>query len=150
MAISPDSDDTECVRCRQDKHIPKVYSSSNNMDSQPYPLFLAKARPTMLAFRLVIFYDGRGTLHITAPAVMGTFPPVTIVRILKLSVYHSKKNSLPSSTPMRAADTGSLLPRWRRALRTRVLCTRISVVGSGTAGAAPHFLHRSLRGRRNP
>ena len=36
-AISPDSEDTECVRCRQDKHIPKVYCSSNNMDPGPVP-----------------------------------------------------------------------------------------------------------------
>ena len=36
-AVSPDSEDTECVRCRQDEHIPKVYSSSNNMDPGPVP-----------------------------------------------------------------------------------------------------------------
>ena len=35
--VFPDSDDTECVRCRQDKHIPKTYSSGNNMDPGPVP-----------------------------------------------------------------------------------------------------------------
>ena len=34
--ISPDSDDTQCVRCRHDKHVPKVYSS-NNMNPGPVP-----------------------------------------------------------------------------------------------------------------
>ena len=28
---------TECRRCNQDKHIPKVYSSANNMNSGPLP-----------------------------------------------------------------------------------------------------------------
>ena len=28
---------TECVRCSRDKHIPKVYSSANNMDPGPLP-----------------------------------------------------------------------------------------------------------------
>ena len=37
-ADSPDSENTECVRCRQDKHIPKVYSSSNNIDPGPVVL----------------------------------------------------------------------------------------------------------------
>ena len=37
-ADSPDSEDTECVHCRQDEHIPKVYSSSNNMDPGPVVL----------------------------------------------------------------------------------------------------------------
>ena len=36
-AVSPHNEDTECGRCRQDKHIPKVYSSSNNMDPGPVP-----------------------------------------------------------------------------------------------------------------
>ena len=31
--VSPDS--TECVRCRRDKHIPKVYSTTNNMNPGP-------------------------------------------------------------------------------------------------------------------
>ena len=30
--ISPDSDETECLRCTSDKHSPKVYSSDNNMN----------------------------------------------------------------------------------------------------------------------
>ncbi len=30
--ISSDSNYTECVRCSRDKHIPKLYSSANNMD----------------------------------------------------------------------------------------------------------------------
>ena len=34
-AVSPDSEDTECARCRQEEHIPKVYSSSINMDPGP-------------------------------------------------------------------------------------------------------------------
>ena len=33
--VSPDS--TECVRCRRDKHIPKVYSTANNMNPGPVP-----------------------------------------------------------------------------------------------------------------
>ena len=36
-AVSPDSVDTECVCCRQDEHIPKVYFSSINMDPGPVP-----------------------------------------------------------------------------------------------------------------
>ena len=28
---------TECVRCRRDKHIPKVYSTANNMNPGPVP-----------------------------------------------------------------------------------------------------------------
>ena len=35
--VSPDSNDTECVRCIRDKHIPKLYSSMNNMDPGPVP-----------------------------------------------------------------------------------------------------------------
>ena len=35
--VSPDSEATECVRCRQDEHIPKVYSSSINIDPGPVP-----------------------------------------------------------------------------------------------------------------
>ncbi len=35
--VFPDSDNTECVCCRQDKHIPKTYSSGNNMDPGPVP-----------------------------------------------------------------------------------------------------------------
>ena len=35
--VLPDSSDTECVRCRRDKHIPKLYSSMNNMDPGPVP-----------------------------------------------------------------------------------------------------------------
>ena len=37
-AISPNL--TECVRCTRDKHIPKIYSSANNMDPGPIPLQL--------------------------------------------------------------------------------------------------------------
>ena len=33
--VSPDSCDTECVRCSRDKHIPKLYLSMNNMDPGP-------------------------------------------------------------------------------------------------------------------
>ena len=33
--VSPDS--TECVRCRRDKHITKVYSTANNMNPGPVP-----------------------------------------------------------------------------------------------------------------
>ena len=36
-AKSPDSNNTECVCCRQDKHIPKLYSSVNNMDPGSLP-----------------------------------------------------------------------------------------------------------------
>ena len=35
--LPPDNSDTECVRCSQDKHIPKLYSSMNNMDPAPVP-----------------------------------------------------------------------------------------------------------------
>ena len=35
--VSPDSSDTECVRCSRDKHIPKLYLSMNNMDPGPVP-----------------------------------------------------------------------------------------------------------------
>ena len=35
--VSPDSCDTECVRCSQDKHIPKLYSFMNNIDPGPVP-----------------------------------------------------------------------------------------------------------------
>ena len=34
---SPDNNDTECVRCIQDKRTPKLYSSMNNMDPGPVP-----------------------------------------------------------------------------------------------------------------
>ena len=30
-------DSTECMRCSQDKHIPKLYSPANNMDPGPIP-----------------------------------------------------------------------------------------------------------------
>ena len=36
-ATSPDSNNTECVRCRRDKHIPKLYCSANNMNPGPIP-----------------------------------------------------------------------------------------------------------------
>ena len=36
-AISPISNETECLHCRQDKHIPKLYSSANNMNPGPLP-----------------------------------------------------------------------------------------------------------------
>ena len=35
--VSPDSEATECVHYRQDEHIPKVYSSSINIDPGPVP-----------------------------------------------------------------------------------------------------------------
>ena len=35
--VSPDSNDTECVRCIRDKHIPKLYSCMKNMDPGPVP-----------------------------------------------------------------------------------------------------------------
>ena len=35
--MSPDSNDTECVRFIRDKCIPKLYSSMNNMDPGPVP-----------------------------------------------------------------------------------------------------------------
>ena len=35
--VSPDSNDTECVRCIRDKHIPKLYPSMNKMDPGPVP-----------------------------------------------------------------------------------------------------------------
>ena len=35
--VSPDSNDTECVRCIRDKRIPKLYPSMNNMNPGPVP-----------------------------------------------------------------------------------------------------------------
>ena len=35
--VAPDSNDAECVCCRRDKHIPKVYSSANNMNPGAVP-----------------------------------------------------------------------------------------------------------------
>ena len=35
--LQPRSHSTECVRCNQDKHVPKLYSSMNNMDPGPVP-----------------------------------------------------------------------------------------------------------------
>ena len=36
-AISPSNDSMECVHCKQDRHIPKMYSSENSMDPAPVP-----------------------------------------------------------------------------------------------------------------
>lgn len=36
-SVSPNSDYVECVRCSQDMHIPKLYSSDNNMNPGPVP-----------------------------------------------------------------------------------------------------------------
>ena len=36
-AISPSNDSMECVHCKQNRHIPKIYSSENNMDPAPVP-----------------------------------------------------------------------------------------------------------------
>lgn len=39
------SHSTECVRCNQDKHVPKLYSSMNNMDPGPVPQQLQLCMP---------------------------------------------------------------------------------------------------------
>ena len=55
------SNSTECLRCSRDKHIPKVYSSANNMNPGPIPpqlqvsstyMILVSVFPKVLIFLL--------------------------------------------------------------------------------------------------
>ena len=75
------SNSTECLRCSRDKHIPKVYSSANNMDPGPIPpqlqvsstyMILVSVFPRVLMFFLkdapaYVIAANAACLHLLVP-----------------------------------------------------------------------------------
>ena len=69
VRATSDGNNTECVRCRQDKHIPKLYCSANNMNPGPIPSELLVCyfinNYTSLASLKQCPFMALGTVHIS-------------------------------------------------------------------------------------
>ena len=51
------SHSTECMRCNRDKHVPKLYSSMNNMDPGPVPQQLQVCIPLHACSYITVLLD---------------------------------------------------------------------------------------------
>ena len=78
--VSPNTDDTECLRCRRDKYIPKLYASANNMNPGPVPPELLVMSNLKSACSMYIY------IHISWTIIV--YPATGIFRVLRPSLKH--------------------------------------------------------------